>query len=265
MLGRLYDGIEYRGFDQDLVQILADNAGVPVWNGLTDEFHPTQILADILTMREHSSKPLDADLVRVPRRRRATTWATRSWSAARKLGMDVRLVAPKDRWPRRGARRASAAAIADGDGRPDHADRQSVEEGVDGADFLYTDVWVSMGEPKEVWTERIAAAEPLPDQRERRWPRPATRNTKFMHCLPAFHNAETKVGKQMLADHSASPRWRSPTRSSSRRRRSCSTRPRTGCTRSRRSSSRPSATEVPSRCGSSSRWGATRSSSAASR
>ena len=183
-------------------QTLADYAGVPVWNGLTDEFHPTQILADILTMREHSSQAAR------PRSRtpswatRATTWATRCSSAARSWAWTSGWSAPRELWPH-DELVAQCQAIARRDRRADHPDRRSVEEGVKGADFLYTDVWVSMGEPKEVWTERIRLLSPyqVNAARDGRHRQP---HTKFMHCLPAFHNAETKVGKQMLQDHGIS-------------------------------------------------------------
>ncbi len=200
VLGRFYDGIEYRGFDQDLVQILADFAGVPVWNGLTDEYHPTQILADILTMTEHSGKPLTEISYAFMGDARNNMGNSLMVGGAQ-LGMDVRLVGPKDRWPdeelvaecREIAKETGARITLTDD----------VAEGVKGADFLYTDVWVSMGEPKEVWTERIELLTPY-QVNAAAMAATGNANTKFMHCLPAFHNAETKVGKQMLADHGIS-------------------------------------------------------------
>ena len=197
VLGRLYDGIEYRGFDQEIVQVLAEYAGVPVWNGLTDEFHPTQILADILTMEEHSSKPVEEIAYAFLGDARNNMGNSLLVGGA-KLGMDVRLVAPKDLWPHQELVDESRAIAAESGARITLTD--SIEEGVKGADFLYTDVWVSMGEPKEVWTERIRLLTPYQVNAAAM---AATGNpdTKFMHCLPAFHNAETKVGKQMLADH----------------------------------------------------------------
>jgi ornithine carbamoyltransferase len=200
VLGRFYDGIEYRGFDQEAVQVLADYAGVPIWNGLTDEYHPTQILADILTMREHSSKR-DQDIAFAFLGDARNNMGNSLMVGAAQLGMDVRLVGPKDRWPDeelvaecREIAKTTGARITLTD---------SVDEGVKGADFLYTDVWVSMGEPKEVWTERIRLLSPYQINSAAM---AATGNpdTKFMHCLPAFHNAETKVGQQMLADHGIS-------------------------------------------------------------
>ena len=200
VLGRIYDGIEYRGFDQETVQTLADYAGVPVWNGLTDEFHPTQILADMLTMREHSSKPLTQIAYAFLGDARNNMGNSLLVGGA-KLGMDVRLVAPKDLWPHADLV-ADARAIARETGaRITLTD--SVDEGVKGADFLYTDVWVSMGEPKEAWTERIRLLSPY-QVNSRAMAATGNPNTKFMHCLPAFHNAETKVGKQMLEEHGIS-------------------------------------------------------------
>jgi ornithine carbamoyltransferase len=196
VLGRLYDGIEYRGFDQTIIESLAEHAGVPVWNGLTDEFHPTQVLADLMTMREHSLKPL-----------REITFAflgdTRNnvadslMVAGAELGMDVRLVGPRSRWPDE-ALVEQARAIARGTGaRLTLTD--DVLEGVRGADFLYTDVWVSMGEPKEVWAERIKLLSPFQVNSD---VMAATGNpeARFLHCLPAFHNTETRIGAE-IAEH----------------------------------------------------------------
>src|SRR4051795_10505888 len=200
VLGRLYDGIEYRGFDQDLVQTLADYAGVPVFNGLTDEFHPTQILADMLTMREHSTKPL-SEIAFAFLGDAANNMGNSLMIGGAMLGMDVRLVAPRIRWPHQDlVDKAQEIARTTG-ARVTLTD--SVEEGVKGADFLYTDVWVSMGEPKDVWTERIRLLSPYQVNAAAM---AATGNpdTKFMHCLPAFHNAETKLGAQMLAEHGIS-------------------------------------------------------------
>jgi ornithine carbamoyltransferase len=200
VLGRIYDGIEYRGFDQETVQTLADYAGVPVWNGLTDEFHPTQILADMLTMREHSSKPLNQIAYAFLGDARNNMGNSLLVGGA-KLGMDVRLVAPKELWPHDELVEQCQAIARETGARITLTD--SVEEGVKGADYLYTDVWVSMGEPKEVWTERIRLLSPY-QINARAMAATGNPNTKFMHCLPAFHNAETKVGKQMLQDHGIS-------------------------------------------------------------
>jgi len=194
VLGRIYDGIEYRGFDQETVQTLADYAGVPVWNGLTDEFHPTQILADMLTMREHSSKPLTQIAFAFLGDARNNMGNSLLVGGA-KLGMDVRLVAPKELWPHdelvaqcRAIARETGARITLTD---------SVADGVKGADYLYTDVWVSMGEPKEVWTERIRLLSPY-QINARAMAATGNPNTKFMHCLPAFHNTDTQVGKEIF-------------------------------------------------------------------
>jgi ornithine carbamoyltransferase len=197
VLGRLYDGIEYRGFDQDIVQVLAEFAGVPVWNGLTDEFHPTQILADILTMREHSSKPIEQIAYAFLGDARNNMGNSLLVGGA-KLGMDVRLVAPRDLWPEDELVAEAREIGAQSGARITLTD--SIEEGVKGADFLYTDVWVSMGEPKEVWTERIRLLTPY-QVNSAAMAATGNPDTKFMHCLPAFHNAETKLGKQMLEDH----------------------------------------------------------------
>ncbi len=194
VLGRLYDGIEYRGFDQDVVQTLADFAGVPVFNGLTDEFHPTQILADMLTMREHSTKPL-SDIAFAFLGDAANNMGNSLMIGGAMLGMDVRLVAPRVRWPHEElVDKAQEIARTTG---AQVTLTESVPEGVKGADYLYTDVWVSMGEPHEVWAERIKELTPYQINAAAM---AATGNpdTKFMHCLPAFHNAETKVGKEML-------------------------------------------------------------------
>jgi ornithine carbamoyltransferase len=195
VLGRLYDGIEYRGFDQDIVQTLADFAGVPVWNGLTDEFHPTQILADILTMREHSDKPL-GEIAYAFLGDARNNMGNSLMVGGAKLGMDVRLVGPRNRWPEEHLVEQARSIAAETGARVTLTD--SVAEGVAGADYLYTDVWVSMGEPKDVWAERIKLLQPYQVNAATM---AATGNpdTKFMHCLPAFHNADTKVGAEMAA------------------------------------------------------------------
>ena len=195
VLGRLYDGIEYRGFDQDIVQTLADFAGVPVWNGLTDEFHPTQILADILTMNEHSDKPLEEISYAFLGDARNNMGNSLMVGGA-KLGMDVRLVGPRDRWPEEHLVEQAKSIAADTGARVTLTD--SVQEGVAGADYLYTDVWVSMGEPKDVWAERIKLLQPY-QVNSATMAATGNPNTKFMHCLPAFHNADTKVGAEMAA------------------------------------------------------------------
>src|SRR5215203_4848248 len=187
VLGRMYDAIEYRGFSQDLVEILAQNAGVPVYNGLTDEFHPTQMLADTLTMREHSNKPLEQIAYAFLGDARNNMGRSLLETGAM-LGMDVRLVAPKELWPaadfvdmHRGIAKRTGACITVTD---------DVAEGVKGADFVHTDVWVSMGESHDVWGERIGVLMPY-DINAGVMRGTGNPNAKFMHCLPAFHNRET--------------------------------------------------------------------------
>jgi ornithine carbamoyltransferase len=196
VLGRLYDGIEYRGFDQQIIESLAAHAGVPVWNGLTDEFHPTQVLADLMTMREHSAKPLREIAFAFLGDARNNV-ADSLMVAGAELGMDVRLVGPRSRWPdaalveqARAIARVTGARLVLTD---------DVLEGVRGADFLYTDVWVSMGEPKEVWADRIAQLSPF-QVNSRVMIATENPETKFLHCLPAFHNTETRIGAE-IAEH----------------------------------------------------------------
>ena len=233
VLGRMFDGIEYRGFAQESVETLAQYAGVPVWNGLTDEFHPTQILADVLTMTEHSDKHL-GDIAYCYLGDARNNMGNSLMVSGCKLGMDVRLCAPKSNWPKEQLVATCREIAAQTGARLTITD--DVDEGVKGVDFLYTDVWVSMGEPDAVWEERIKAL--LPYQVNRKaMELTGNPNVKFMHCLPAFHNRETKVGKQIL-EKSGWRAWKSPRRSLSQRHRSSSTRPKTGCTRSRRSWSR---------------------------
>jgi ornithine carbamoyltransferase len=194
VLGRLYDGIEYRGFDQSIVETLARYAGVPVWNGLTDEFHPTQFLGDVLTMKEHSDKPIHAISVAFLGDA-ANNVASSLMEGGAMLGMDVRLGAPRSRWPaddlvgsvRELAERSGGRLSLTEDPR----------EAVTGADYLYTDVWVSMGEPKEAWGERIALLRPYQVDAALM---AATGNpaTRFLHCLPAFHGRDTKVGEEIF-------------------------------------------------------------------
>ena len=194
VLGRMYDGIEYRGFAQTIVEELGKYAGVPVWNGLTNEFHPTQILADFLTMREHSEKPLQQISYAYLGDARYNMGNSLLVGGA-KMGMDVRIVAPKALQPA-AELVAECKAIAEKTGaRITITD--DVALGVEGCDFLYTDVWVSMGEPDEVWKERIELLKPYQINAElmKRTGNPAC---KFMHCLPAYHNLETKVGRQVF-------------------------------------------------------------------
>lgn len=191
VLGRMYDGIEYRGFGQEIVEELAKYAGVPVFNGLTDEFHPTQMLADVLTMREYCSKPLDQIAYAYVGDARFNMGNSLLLAGAI-LGMDVRIGAPKSLWPSESIR-AKAAEIAEQSGARILL-TESAEEAVKGADYIHTDVWVSMGEPKEVWEERIALLTPYRVTPEL-MAASGNPQVKFMHCLPAFHNRETKVGE----------------------------------------------------------------------
>ena len=193
VLGRVYDAIEYRGFGQDVVEVLAEYSGVPVYNGLTDEFHPTQVLADLLTMTEHSNKPLskisfcflgDA----------GNNMGDSLLIGGAKMGMDVRLCAPKECWPAE-AIINDAKAVAEKSGAKITV-TESIKDAVKGCDFLYTDVWLSMGEAEGKWAERIQLLKPYQINAD---VMKLTGNpkVKFMHCLPAFHNVETKVGKDI--------------------------------------------------------------------
>jgi ornithine carbamoyltransferase len=194
VLGRMFDGIEYRGFGQAVVEELAEYAGVPVWNGLTNESHPTQVLADFLTMREHSDKPMKEITFAYVGDARYNMGNSLLVGGA-KMGMDVRIVAPVSLQPdaalvekcREIARETGARVTVTDD----------VKAGVKGCDFLYTDVWVSMGEPAAVWAERIALLKPYQVNREMM---ALTGNAacKFMHCLPAYHNLETGVGREVF-------------------------------------------------------------------
>lgn len=193
VLGRMYDGIEYRGFGQDIVEELGQYAGVPVWNGLTNEFHPTQVLADFLTMIEHCDKPLhqvsfcylgDAH----------NNVGNSLLVGAAKMGMDIRMAAPKSLLPEdelvkqcREIAKESGAKITL---------TENVAEAVKGVDFLYTDVWVSMGEPDHVWKERIELLKPYQVNKEL-LALTGNPKVKFLHCLPAFHNRETTIGEDI--------------------------------------------------------------------
>ncbi|EPO1789885.1 ornithine carbamoyltransferase [Cronobacter turicensis] len=194
VLGRMYDGIEYRGYGQEIVEELGKFAGVPVWNGLTNEFHPTQILADLMTMLEHSPGKT------LPQIRFAYLGDARNnmgnslMVGAAKMGMEIRLVAPKAFWPEEALVEQCRALAAETGARiilTEHMD-----EGVDGVDFLYTDVWVSMGEPKEAWAERVALMKPY-QINQAVVKATGNPNVKFMHCLPAFHNEHTTVGREI--------------------------------------------------------------------
>ncbi len=193
VLGRMYDGIEYRGFAQKTVEELAEYSGVPVWNGLTNEFHPTQILADFLTMMEHSDKPLSQVKFAYLGDARNNMGNSLLIGAA-KMGMDFRSVAPKSVQPEEELVK-QAQEIAKETGAKIMV-TDSVEEGVKDCDFLYTDVWVSMGEPEEVWKERIELLKPY-QVNTRTMELTGNPDAKFLHCLPAFHNRETNVGEDI--------------------------------------------------------------------
>ena len=193
VLGRIYDAIEYRGFSQKTVEELAKFSGVPVYNGLTDEYHPTQVLADLLTMQEHSEKALsqvsfcflgDA----------GNNMGDSLLIGGAKMGMDVRLCAPKACWPDKDIIKFAEETAATTGARVTVTD--NLERAVKDCDFLYTDVWLSMGEPKEKWAERIALLEKY-QVNARAMKLTGKPNTKFMHCLPAFHNTETEVAKDI--------------------------------------------------------------------
>ena len=194
VLGRMYDGIEYRGYSQEIVETLAKYSGVPVWNGLTTEFHPTQILADFLTMREHSSKPLNEVAFCYMGDARNNMGNSLMVGAA-KMGMDFRACAPKACWPQEELV-AKCREIAKETGAKITL-TEKVEEGVKGCDFLYTDVWVSMGEPESVWEERIKLLTPY-QVNKKAMELTGNPSCKFMHCLPAFHNRKTVVGEDIF-------------------------------------------------------------------
>jgi ornithine carbamoyltransferase len=197
VLGRFYDGIEYRGFSQHAVEELAAFSGVPVWNGLTDEFHPTQILADVMTMSEHSSKSL-AQISYCYVGDARNNMGNSLLVGGAKLGMDVRLCAPKQFWPEDELIGQCREIAGDTGARITITD--DLDEGAKGVDYLHTDVWVSMGEPVESWNERIALLRPYQVNREL-LDRTGNRNVKFLHCLPAFHNRQTKVGEEIFQQH----------------------------------------------------------------
>lgn len=195
VLGRIYDAIEYRGFGQSIVEELAEYAGVPVYNGLTNEFHPTQILADFLTMQEHVEKPLH-EVAFVFIGDAANNMGDSLLIGGAKMGMDVRLCAPRACWPTQ-AIQDEAQMIA-----ADTGARISITEDIDAAvaavDFVYTDVWVSMGEAKEKWAERIKLLMPYQVNAEL-MSKTGNPRVRFMHCLPAFHSTETAVGRDIQA------------------------------------------------------------------
>ena len=193
VLGRVYDAIEYRGFGQEIVEELARHAGVPVYNGLTDQFHPTQVLADFLTMQEHAEKPL---------RQIAFAFLGDAGNnvgeslliGGAKMGMDVRLGGPESCWPKQAVIDEAMAIARDTGARITVTKDPS--EAVRGADFLYTDVWLSMGESEAIWAERIKLLSPWRVDAVMMG-RTGNPRARFMHCLPAFHNTETEVGREI--------------------------------------------------------------------
>jgi len=193
VLGRMYDGIQYRGFAQKTVEELGEYAGVPVWNGLTNQYHPTQILADFLTMIEHSDKPLN-DISFCYMGDAKNNMGNSLMVGAAKMGMDFRAAAPKTCFPdetlveecRKIAKETGAKITL----------TANIEKAVKGVDFIYTDVWVSMGEAKEVWGERIKLLTPYQVNRKV-MEMTGNKEVKFMHCLPAFHNRDTTIGEDI--------------------------------------------------------------------
>ncbi len=191
VLGRMFDGIEYRGYGQEIVEALAKHSGVPVWNGLTNEYHPTQILADMLTIREHMGNLRGRTLAYMGDAR--YNMGNSLMIGCAKLGLNFHAVAPKKYFPgeelvsqcREWAKESGAEILL----------TEDVDEGTRGADAIYTDVWVSMGEPDEVWKERIEAL--LPYQVNSKLMEAAGGKAKFMHCLPAYHDLETEVGREI--------------------------------------------------------------------
>lgn len=194
VLGRMYDGIEYRGYGQNIVEELAKYAGVPVWNGLTTEFHPTQILADFLTMMEHCDKPLNKIAFTFSGDAHNNVGNSLMVGSA-KMGMDFRATSPKECWPDE-ALVNKCREIAKETGAKITL-TESVDEGVKGVDFIYTDVWVSMGEPAEVWEKRIKLLKPYQVNAEM-VKKTGNPKVKFLHCLPAFHNRQTVVGEDIF-------------------------------------------------------------------
>jgi ornithine carbamoyltransferase len=191
VLGRLYDGIEYRGFSQEIVETLAKYSGVPVWNGLTDSYHPTQILADFLTIREHFGRLSKIRFAYLGDAR--NNMGNSLMIGAAKMGLDFRAVAPKELWPEEKLVEKCLKIAKENNAKITLT--EDIEKGTHDVDVIYTDVWVSMGEPEEVWKERIELL--LPYQVNQKVLANANSKAIFMHCLPAFHNLETKVGKDI--------------------------------------------------------------------
>ena len=192
VLGRMFDGIEFRGAGQDMVETLSDYAGVPVYNGLTDDWHPTQMLADMLTMIEHADKPRK-DIVYAYSGDCRSNMGNSLLMLGAIMGCDVRMVSPRETQPHDDVRELAMERAEKSGARVTITDDTSA---VEGADFIHTDVWVSMGEPKEVWAERIKLLSPYQVNMDM-MKKTGNPSVKFMHCLPAFHNLETKVGQDI--------------------------------------------------------------------
>ena len=191
VLGRMFDGIEYRGFKQETVEELANYAGVPVWNGLTEKYHPTQILADLMTIKEHKGHLKGIKMAYLGDAR--YNMGNSLMIGASKMGLDFRAVAPRELWPSEDlvAKCNEACAISGGKDTL----TESIDEGVKDCDVIVTDVWVSMGEPDSVWAERIKMLKPYQVNQELM--NKAKKDAIFLHCLPSFHNLETKVGMEV--------------------------------------------------------------------
>ncbi|NDJ56238.1 ornithine carbamoyltransferase [Enterobacteriaceae bacterium 4M9] len=198
VLGRMYDGIQYRGHGQQIVETLAQFAGVPVWNGLTNEYHPTQLLADLLTMQEHLPGKNLSQMTLAYVGDARNNMGNSMLEAAALTGLDLRLVAPQACWPD-DALVAECRALAEKTGGRITLS-EDIAEGVKGADFIYTDVWVSMGEAKDKWAERIALLRPY-QVNSAMLALTGNPQVKFLHCLPAFHDDQTTVGKQMAQEY----------------------------------------------------------------
>jgi len=193
VLGRMYDGIEYRGFGQEIVEELAKYSGVPVWNGLTNEDHPTQILADFLTITEHFDKPLNK-VIFVYSGDGRNNMANALMIGAAKMGMDFRIISPKSLFPEEHLVSKCKEIAKETNAKITITD--NIDEGVKDADVIYTDVWVSMGEAPEVWEERMKSLQPYQVNMEM-LNKTGNENVKFMHCLPSFHDLKTTVGKEI--------------------------------------------------------------------
>ena len=191
VLGRMYDGIEYRGFGQEIVEELAEYAGVPVWNGLTNEFHPTQILADFLTILEHKGHLKGIKFAYVGDGR--NNMANSLMIGAAKMGMDFRIVSPQELYTEKELIDEAKALAEESGGSIMITD--NIKQGIEGVDVIYTDVWVSMGEPEEVWKERINLLRPY--QVNQAMVDMAADDFIFMHCLPAFHDTKTIIGREI--------------------------------------------------------------------